>query len=249
MIAARWYEGRWSGGIEGEVSVRAALVRNVFSIAVMVLALASATAAAISFHVYPPGSTPEGQTYNEHAADWWRWALAQTADTSAILDETGANCATGQSGDVWYLAGSFSGQPVVRSCTVPFGSTLVFPVLNAAYFAFPSDPKKKRTEAYVRAQVADMIEASDLELEIDGVSVPNVASFFEQSVLFAATLPANNIFGLPAGTVLSPAADAGYYVAIDHLNPGEHTIHFHGQAPDGFIVDVTYELTVQAAPN
>ena len=132
---------------------------------------------------------------------------------------------------------------------MPFGSTLVFPVLNAAYFAFPSDPKKKRTEAYVRAQVADMIEASDLELEIDGVSVANVASFFEESELFAVTLPANNIFGLPAGAVLSPGADAGYYVAIDHLNPGAHTIHFHGQAPDGFIVDVTYELTVQAAPN
>lgn len=205
-------------------------------------------AAAASFYVHPPDATPAGKPYGVHAADWWKWALAQTADSSAVLDETGANCATGQSGAVWYLAGTFSGQPTLRRCTVPFQRTLVIPVIDAAYFAFPSDPKPKRTEAYIRKQVADMVDATNLELEIDGVSVPDVERWYEESIVFETTLPENNVFGVPGGTVLSPAVDAGYYVAVDRLNPGEHTIHFHGESPDGYVVDVTYELTIQASP-
>jgi hypothetical protein len=212
------------------------------------LLLAALPAAAASLYVHPPDSWPAGKPYSVHAADWWKWALAQTVDTSAVLDETGANCATGQTGSVWYLAGTFSGLPTLRQCTVPFRTTLVIPVINAAYFAFPSDPKPKRTEAYLRKQVADIADATDLELTIDGVSVPDVASWYEESIVFGLTLPADNVFGVPSGTVLDPAVDAGYYVAVDDLSPGQHTIHFHAEAPDGFVVDVTYELTVQASP-
>ena len=207
----------------------------------------AAPAAAALFFVYPPETWPNGKPYSVHAASWWKWALAQSADKSAILDQTGAKCGVGQSGRTFYLAGAFSGEPTYRKCTIPSGRTLVFPIINSAYFAFPSDPAEQRTEVFIRSQVAGVADATELEVEIDGVAVPHVERWCEESTVFSATLPDDDIFGAPAGTVLSPSVDAGYYLAVAPLLPGKHTLHFHGEL-DGFVEDVTYELTIKLLP-
>jgi hypothetical protein len=67
--------------------------------------------------------------------------------------------------------------------------------------------------------------------------------------VFTVTLPAGNLFDLPAGTVVSPTVDAGYYVTLAPLRPGAHTIHIGGAVesatpPGDFSVDVTYDITV-----
>src|SRR4029077_20020533 len=58
--------------------------------------------------VYPPGSNPLGVTYGEWTARWWQWLLSIPGPVNTNLDTTGANCAQGQSGPVWFLAGRFS---------------------------------------------------------------------------------------------------------------------------------------------
>ena len=67
--------------------------------------------------------------------------------------------------------------------------------------------------------------------------------------MFAVTLPADNLFGIDAGTY-SPAIDDGFYVMLKPLSVGTHALHFKG-ASSGcpliggpFGVDVTYNLTV-----
>ena len=210
----------------------------------MVLTL-TGTAAAALFYVYPPAIPPLATRYSTHAANWWKWALSVPADKSPLLDTTGANCGQGQSGLVFYLAGSFSDQPITRNCTVPAGKHIIFPVVNAAYFAFAEDPAEQKTEAYLRSQVEYIKDSTELEVEIDGVEVSNVSRFFERSDIFSVTLPDNNVFGLPAGFKLAPAADAGFYIGIAPLLGGQHTIHFHGKTPDGFVQDVTYNLNVR----
>lgn len=40
------------------------------------------------------------------AIDWVQWALALPWSTGPINDATGASCAMGQQGPVWYLAGT-----------------------------------------------------------------------------------------------------------------------------------------------
>ena len=205
----------------------------------------TASAAAALFFVYPPYSLPAGRTYSAQAASWWKWALSQPTSKSPLLDSTGANCAQGQSGLVWFLAGTVDGQPVTRSCTIPAGKHLIFPVVNAAYFAFESDPAEQKTESFLRSQVEFIRESTELEVEIDGVSVKNVSSYFERSDIFGVTLPADNIYGLPTGFKLTPAADAGFYIALAPLLGGQHTIHFHATMPDGTEQDVTYNLTVK----
>jgi hypothetical protein len=195
--------------------------------------------------VLPPTAHPYGQTYSEWAADWWQWALEQPTATNPVLDTTGAQCANDQQGKVWFLAGSFGEEPVIRECTVPTGTALLIPVLNAFYCAEPNEPQ---TEEFVREQVALQIadDATGLSVTIDGAAVSNVDAYFEESALFELTLPEGNIFGLPAGTRYPVCADAGYYVVVHPLPPGEHTINFTGTTRTGFSVDVTYHITVVA---
>jgi hypothetical protein len=207
--------------------------------------------------VYPPPPLgyPLLQSYGTQAANWWKWLLKTSADKSPLRDTTGANCAQGQSttpGAIWFLAGAPSNDPVQRSCTIPSGRTLFFPVVNKVWLGFESDPPEQKTDSFIRAQVANVANATNLEVEIDGIAVANVDKYLEKSDIFKATLPANNLYDLPAGFVTNPDVDSGFYIAVNPLSPGKHTIHFHAELLDpdlGPIVqDVTYDLTIKILP-
>lgn len=205
----------------------------------------AANASVADFQVYPPGTYPAGKSFNQHAASWWKLVLSKPAATNPLTDTTGANCAQGKSGATWYLTGSFpDAGPITRSCRIPIGYTIVIPVANGLYGAFPEDPAEQRTEAYVRSQVTPQLQAAtNLEASIDGSPVTNVSRYFEESTLFSSTLGADNIFGVDAGTVLDPAADAGYYLALYPLLPGKHTLKVSATIPGSGSVDVTYKIT------
>lgn len=206
----------------------------------------AANASVADLQVYPPGVPPLGKTYSQYGAAWWKWVLSQPAATNPLTDTTGANCGKGQTGLVWYLAGTFGDAgPTTRSCTVPFGKTIVIPVANGLAAAFADDPADQRTEAYQRSQVSPQLRAAtDLKASIDGSAVSNVSRYFEESTVFNATLGAGNLFDLPAGTVLAPAVDAGYYLALYPLLPGNHTLKVSSTVPGSGAVDVTYKIKV-----
>ncbi len=201
--------------------------------------------------VAPIQSHPQGKTYNEWAVEWWQWVLGTPADVNPVL---GADCSGGQRGHVWFLFGSFDNPAVVeRACTVPSGTSLFFPLINAGYFAFLNDPPATRTEEYLRAQV-NCSAPSRLEATIDGVAVNNPVQYFEQSPLFDVQLPVDNIFGYTPEQVpdllFSPSVDEGYYLFLQPLPPGTHQIHWKASwtCPFGpFSIDATYSLTVRAS--
>lgn len=212
----------------------------------MLLALSIAASASAAFFLVTPPKTllPTLRTYNQTAADWWKWALAEPAATNPLLDATGAQCARNQPLlGAWYLAGTLSEGPVQRSCTIPSFRTLIIPVANTLWGAFLTDPANERTEAFIREQTRVIQDASEMSLTIDGTPVSNISRFYEESTLFNVTLSENNLYDLPAGTVLSPSADAGYYVAISGLLPGNHTISWHSVAL-GSEQDITYNIRV-----
>jgi hypothetical protein len=212
----------------------------------LVLAMAASAAASL-FLVVQPGTlfVPSLRTYNQSAADWWKWVLAQPADKNPLVDTTGVNCGRGQPFlGTFYLAGAPDSTPVTRNCTVPNFRTLLIPVVNGFYGAVSTDPAEQRTEAFARSQLSYVRESTDLSLTIDGTPVQNLSRFYEESSVFSVTLPNNNIFGAPSGTVVSPAVDAGYYVGINGLLPGKHVLKWHGVV-GGVTQDVTYNLTVK----
>jgi hypothetical protein len=62
-----------------------------------------------------------------------------------------------------------------------------------------------------------------MHVTLDGPPLAHERVQCEESGLFSVTLPADNLFGLPAGFLLDPCVDAGYYVHLDPLEPGHHT--------------------------
>lgn len=197
--------------------------------------------------IAPIQSRPHGKSYSEWAARWWQWALETPASVNPVLDPTGEFCDVGQSGRVWFLAGSFGSDPVERSCVVPTGTALFFPLINSAYFAFLTDPEEQRTEEFLRAAAA-FSATPIIYVEIDGKPVPNPYQYFEQSPLFDVQLPEDNVFGVDESIVpellLSPSVDEGYYLFLNPLRPGRHTIRWIAVS-EFFSQEITYHLTVK----
>jgi hypothetical protein len=80
--------------------------------------------------VIPITESCANRTYAEWSAAFWQYALGQPTTSNPLADPTGANCQVDQSGQVFFLAGTFDGSAVVRDCVVPAGKTLFFPVIT-----------------------------------------------------------------------------------------------------------------------
>jgi hypothetical protein len=171
------------------------------------------------------------------AAKWWQWALSAPESSNPVTDTTGEFAAVGQKGQIWFLAGNRDGGTTVRTITVPEGTALFFPIVNT-FLVDEGTIEEERAR-----NTATIDTAAGLTLEVDGTPIPVTESDREQSTLFAIKLPEGNIYGAPAATY-APAVDEGYYVLLEPLSPGTHTIHFSGSVA-GFSLDVTYYVTVE----
>jgi len=225
-----------------------------FAFAVLAgLGLFSGIVSAQAPHIAQIHTSPAGQTYGRWAAQWWQWALGIPAATNPLVDATGEHCAQRQVDKVWFLAGSFSPEPVVRTCGIPAGKSLFFPLINSVYGAFLNDPPDTRTDDFVR-DAASCTEAAQISVSIDGFRVPQPTRFFtgasgSLSPLFNVQLPPGNLLGADESIVpelvLSPSGEQGYYLFVRPLSPGDHVIHWvaTGCLPD-FTQDITYQLSV-----
>lgn len=207
--------------------------------------------------IAPIQSHPNGRTYGEWAAEWWKWAFGVPASVNPGLMAGEVDCGVMQGafldgpkkGRVWFLVGAFGGGQVFRSCDIPTGTAIFFPLINAFFGAFLNDPPGQRTEEFLREQVD--CEANTLFAQIDGVEVKNPFQYLTQGPLFDVQLPEDNIAGLSSDDapelLLSPSAQQGYYLFLRPLPPGEHTIHWMAQwmcFGRSFSENVTYQLNV-----
>lgn len=202
-------------------------------------------------NVLPPGSSAFGKTYGEWSAENWKWLFSIPAASNPANDFTGVNATLGQSGNVWYLAGSFCPEPpatcsnftVTRTFTMPAGVALFVPILDAECSTAEGNGT---TDAELRACAQGFMDlGSGLSCDIDGVSVENLNAYRVQSPLFTfGPLPAGNILGAPVGST-SPSVSDGVFLMIRPLKAGAHTIHYTGAIPSfGFGMDITYHITV-----
>jgi len=226
----------------------------------------SGTASADGFLSPPSVFTRDAVAYGRTLADWssawYQWVSSMPAAANPLFDK--ADCAAGQSGPVFFLGGRFCStldpdcpsRPAERSCTVPAGKALYFPVLNSqcidaeAKLGFCGSAGPVITE--MRAYIADIIDhTAGLEVKVDGKKLKgNLKTDYRvQSTVFDAVLPAGNLLeaigepGIGAGTYWG--VDDGIYVMLQPLPPGEHTLNFKGSFPAyNFSLDFTYHLTV-----
>ena len=199
------------------------------------------------FEIAPPGSTIAGDmTYPELGARWGQWAFGAPGTDIPIADLTGAKCAVGQQGSVWFLAGAFVPDPVVRDCEVPIGKALFFPIVNATWLGFPSDPPEQRNATWIR----DLLSGCEGNFQnfsviIDGEEVANPEQYLsaaEDSPVFQIKTPTDG-YGPYDDFMFSPNVHTGVYLYVEPLSPGPHTISWTGEWNCGS-QDITYNLTV-----
>jgi hypothetical protein len=188
---------------------------------------------AVSAQGLPPGQLPT------LTGEWWQWAMSIPTPVNPLLDTTGDNCMVGQRGSIWFLGGVNGGGLAERTCSVPEGLPLFFPVVNAINANSPNVCGQDSNNISVkdlRAALKRLIDgAQNLSVTVDGQNVKKTLLQRVQSDPFEVALPEDNLFvapcstqtppGSPAGTY-SPAVDDGYYVALPPLKLGSHTIHF-----------------------
>ena len=184
-----------------------------------------------------------GATYGEWSARWWQCALSIPAQVNPILDTTGVNCAQGQEDDVWFLAGTFGGT-VTRTCTIPAGKPIFFPLINNVGLK----PFGYETLLDLRRLAAGLIDTvTVLQATIDGTAAQDLFSFRFRSPSFTVIPPPHGL--LPPGWTkvpgnTDPIVSDGYWLLLSPLPAGPHVIHFHAETSGGFALDVTYNLTI-----
>jgi hypothetical protein len=166
---------------------------------------------------YPPGSG------EELAARWLRWVASVPSGKNPLSDPTGERAGVNQPGDVWFLAGNFGG-PVNRSCTVPAGLPLFFPVFNIWRQGGPPP----------------VVPSATAQLAFDGAPAP------------VQEIGTPEAFDVP-GAALNPVTNRmvsmkmsiwGYWGWIAPPAPGPHTVHFTAGAGTDFTLDIAYSLTI-----
>jgi len=190
--------------------------------------------------------------YAQLTARWLEWIIAIPAASSPLIDDTGANAAVGQSGKVWFLAGTIFTGAATRSVTVPAGTALFFPIVNYFWLNTPEygDPAWSPShEASVRSLLASHVAtAHSLLLEIDGRAVQDVDKLRVSGAVGQCTVPPSkddNIFGIDLQPGLHECVADGYWALLPPLSVGHHTIRFTGGLSSaGFSLDVTYNITV-----
>lgn len=206
--------------------------------------------------VVPPSASAHGKSLGEWHAAWWQWAFSFPASTHPLNPASGATCATGQQGHVWFLGGVVNaGGTLTRDCVVPSGTALVVAVANVECSTLESPPFNGTDEASLRACAAGVVDPTselfinDLSASLDGDTI-NVAAYRAPSPLFAFSVPNTNdniLFCSPSpcsGTSGNAVAD-GYVLVLHPLSVGTHTLHLGGTFPAfGFTLDITYNLTV-----
>jgi hypothetical protein len=203
--------------------------------------------------VVPAGSTVAGKTIGEWTADWWNWTGAGPGN---VLGDTDGSVATqAQSGPVFFLAGTQGGTPVSRTFDVPSGKFVLFPLLNIIVANGPDTGFATTLEE--AAAFGDQQAAATFVANIDGVDVPDLASHREKSPQNFTYVVQPGTGNFPPGTYNDANSD-GYWLMLEPLAAGDHTIHFGGTSVDfqtaegttllpSFTVDVTDHVTVQGA--
>ena len=211
--------------------------------------------------VLPPNSHPYGKTYVEWSLQWSRWAYSIPFATNPVINDlTGAYCGNGQSGPVWFLAGTFNPGAITRSCTIPPGKAIFFPIINVNNDYPCPDPNFKPgpgqsmedflTNGYGDIPGAkdyiDPVTAADLKVEVDGTSLQNLLSYRKTSSLyyFTGDISLKDTWDPCVTGTEQPAVQDGYWIMLAPLSAGKHTLHLYGNngiwAPD-----VTYNLTIK----
>jgi hypothetical protein len=197
--------------------------------------------------VYAKDSEPFGIPYEEWIAKWWQWNIGIPSDKHPRFDYQAEKCGANQSGPVWFLSDLGASGKETRSCTVPSGKAILFPILSGQCdygIKEVENNDNKLTECAVKGNDFSTVSAS-----IDGTDLKNLKDYRTTSKFFNITIPRDNVFEADPGTFRSVVD--GFFVFLEPLPPGRHEIRFYDRVlnpiESGYNheKEVTYHMEVE----
>ena len=190
--------------------------------ALLLALLARSSAAANEPEIVNRAATEDPQVL---IARWWQWRLALPEMATPDEDPTGRFCAAGQSGDVWFLAGHLSfgagSKASGRTCAVPAGKKIFFPIVTIAKFVHGSVDC-----GLAKAQVVGAIDsAADLSATLDGAPLPDLG---HRRVATDSCFPVT----IAANAKSADAAADGYWLMLSPSR-GKHVLQYGSRYADG----------------
>jgi hypothetical protein len=178
---------------------------------------------------YSREEKPFGKSWNNWIELWWKWCYHDINGPSPAEDLTGILYNKNQIYDpVWFLAGTFGGT-VKRICSIPYGKSFFFPILNDI-ISFATDPHLKTENELYEYAKDDLDQTTYVYLKIDGKDVSNLLINRINSGLFTIYLKLHPIENSNIGhSVLTKAISDGYWVFLKPLSRGRHIIEFGGE--------------------
>lgn len=181
-----------------------------------------------------------GMTPEQISERWWQWALSAPDDQHPLKDVQGVHCAVGQKGSVWFLAGGFGSSRIARTCTVPHGKKIFFPIINFAHYR-PRGTDALTCERAKELSALKNDSAIDLFAVLDDTPIDNLR---ERRIRSSSCF---NVFeGVPGAYDAYPSASDGFWVLLEPLAKGRHTLSFGGRYSNGgMLQDIAYTLIVE----
>jgi len=223
--------------------MRHRLVPNEGLILAVLLWAGSATAApatsAPTAAVLPLSAKVEGRGYAELSAQWWRWTDGFPSGMEPYRDRDGRWCAIGQSGSVWFLAGTDGSTSMKRRCNVPIGKHLFLPIINLyqrTRYAIPAEAQAAHCRSLLEGLALNNEALRSAVVLIDGVRVADPKRYRVR------TERCFDAFddGTQLGANAFVAASDGYWLLLPPLKPGRHTLvvganyDLEGEDEDGY---------------
>jgi hypothetical protein len=197
--------------------------------------------------VYSIDSKPYGIPYADWTAKWWQRLVSIPNPSNPINDITGKNCGVGQSGPVWFLAGSTPGyiyriegpanHTAERSCTIPAGKAILFPVINSQC-NFLEYPSKIPFSTIADCAKVNINRTSEMQTTIDGLKLQQLLKYRVYPFPINVTLPSNNILGVKPGN--TTMASYGFWLFLQPLDIGKHELQFGGLTTVIYTGDVDF---------
>jgi len=197
--------------------------------------------------VYSTDEKPYGLTYGEWTAKWWQWLISIPQDVNPVGDPTGRYCGQNQTGPVWFLVGT-SGGTAERTCEIPAGKAILFPVLTTECSYLESPAFKTESDLRTCAKQAQDAGSRTMAASINGTQLKNLEDYRVDSQLFDLTFPENNLFSTPPGK--TKAVSDGFWVFLGPLPNGNYDIDHSGSVLDpsgvnSYNTHAKYQLTVK----
>ena len=114
--------------------------------------------------VLPPDAEVDGLDLGVWSARSWQWFFSLPEEVNPFFDATGELCGYGQSGPVFFLAGSFVS--VERSCVIPEGVHIFVPLIGSECSTVESPPFFGRDEDELRRCANEAVDHAESAVEM-----------------------------------------------------------------------------------